>query len=397
MQRVWLDTYPLDLLSRRGSFGTTSRTSSWRCLLKLPRGLTFDEGRDQFRVQITSRHTQPQKRYREWLPRGTSRRQAETYLAKIREDDRLGSLIWPSDRETEKPPAKPCSVGEFAEQVFLPHAQATNKPHTILYKRSRLISLAETFWATPIDAITQEMIIQHQAALRQRGVKASTINHDLRVLHQLLALAHQLGHIPTPPPKTAKLKESDSKERHALTLEEAQAAIDRAFEKGQVWGTVALFLLHTGARWGETRDLRWADLDLDQGEVRFRATTAKQGKERRVPLHPDATDALRLLPRLGEWVFMWERVRRGDLGRLQFNGRAGSVYAWGSFGPHVFRHTFATWKLRAGVPITLVSRWLGHSSIQMTVDTYGHIDGGEHREEMLWGQAVSVRKLRAVK
>ena len=396
MQPVKLDTYPKTRLSRRVVFGTTSRTSFWRCRVKLPRGLTHDASRDQFRVQITSRHTQPQRRYREWLPKGTTRRQAETYLAKLREGDRMGTLIWPSERETEKPPARPCSVGDFAREIYLPHASTTGRPATLEYKQFRVLSLSETFWSTPLTEVTHELVIQHQAHLRSKGAKASTINHDITVLNQILHLAHQLDYLPHPPAKFKKLKESDKKDRRALTLEEAQDAIDRAFEKGQVWGTVALFLLNTGARWRETRDLRWADLDLDQGEVRFKASTAKQGKARRVPLHPDAADALRLLPRLGEWVFMWEGPR-SNLAQLRYNGRAGLSYAWGDFGPHTFRHTFATWKLRAGVPIALVSRWLGHASIQMTVDIYGHIDGGEHREEMLRGDAVSVRKLRAVK
>lgn len=40
---------------------------------------------------------------------------------------------------------------------------------------------------------------------------------------------------------------------------------------------------------------------------------------------------------------------------------------------HDLRHTSASWLLRAGVPILTVSRRLGHNSIQVTVDTYGHI------------------------
>lgn len=363
--------------------------------MKLPRGLTHDEGRDQFRIQITSRHTQPKKRYREWLPKGTTRRQAETYLAKLLEDDRHGSLIWPSDAPTKQPPAKLYSLGEFARDIYLPHASTTGRPATLEYKQFRVLSLSETFWSTPLNEITHELVIQHQAHLRSKGAKASTINHDITVLNQILHLAHQLGHL-NQPAKFKKIKEADKKERRALTLEEAQEAVDRAYKKGQVWGTVALFLLYTGARWRETRELRWDDLDLEQGEVRFKASTAKQGKARRVPLHPDAAEALRLLPKLGEWVFMWEGPR-SKLGQLRYNGRAGESYAWGEFGPHVFRHTFATWKLRAGVPIALVSRWLGHASIQMTVDIYGHIDGGEHKEEMLRGATVEVRRLRRVK
>ena len=40
---------------------------------------------------------------------------------------------------------------------------------------------------------------------------------------------------------------------------------------------------------------------------------------------------------------------------------------------HDLRHTFATHLLLAGVPVLKVSRWLGHTSIQITCDTYGHL------------------------
>ena len=40
---------------------------------------------------------------------------------------------------------------------------------------------------------------------------------------------------------------------------------------------------------------------------------------------------------------------------------------------HDLRHTFASTALAEGVPITEVSRWLGHKSITTTVDLYGHL------------------------
>jgi integrase len=40
---------------------------------------------------------------------------------------------------------------------------------------------------------------------------------------------------------------------------------------------------------------------------------------------------------------------------------------------HDLRHTFASMALAEGVPISEVSRWLGHKSITTTVDLYGHL------------------------
>ena len=41
--------------------------------------------------------------------------------------------------------------------------------------------------------------------------------------------------------------------------------------------------------------------------------------------------------------------------------------------PHDFRHTFATRCLEAGIPSKVVQHWLGHASIQMTLDLYTHV------------------------
>ena len=49
---------------------------------------------------------------------------------------------------------------------------------------------------------------------------------------------------------------------------------------------------------------------------------------------------------------------------------------------HDARHTYASLMLRRGVPIAYVSRQLGHSSIQVTVDLYGHFVPGADRHHV---------------
>lgn len=54
---------------------------------------------------------------------------------------------------------------------------------------------------------------------------------------------------------------------------------------------------------------------------------------------------------------------------------AGIVKPDGSpkYTPHCLRHFFASTALAHGIPIHEVSRWLGHRSIKITVDVYGHL------------------------
>lgn len=52
------------------------------------------------------------------------------------------------------------------------------------------------------------------------------------------------------------------------------------------------------------------------------------------------------------------------------------------FTPHLFRHTFATLHLEAGVRPDIVAEMLDHGSVQTTTDTYGHISPQALRKEM---------------
>ncbi len=54
-----------------------------------------------------------------------------------------------------------------------------------------------------------------------------------------------------------------------------------------------------------------------------------------------------------------------------------------SFGPHMFRHTYATDLLRRGVPIEVVRDLLGHASIATTGDTYSHLSVEDNRRALV--------------
>jgi integrase len=46
---------------------------------------------------------------------------------------------------------------------------------------------------------------------------------------------------------------------------------------------------------------------------------------------------------------------------------------------HEARHTYASLMILAGVPITALARFMGHTSITTTVDRYGHLYPSERR------------------
>jgi integrase len=171
-----------------------------------------------------------------------------------------------------------------------------------------------------------------------------------------------------------------------------------------------LTLTFTGLRSSELRGLRWQDIDLKRGElhVRQRADQFNEiGKpksesgDRTIPLGPLVLNALK------EWKLACPKGERGlvfpnEHGDLESHSviirrilcpvqvAAGVVTGKAAKypGTHAFRHFFASWcinrKQDGGLelPMKTVQERLGHSSIVMTSDVYGHLfprrdDGGE--------------------
>lgn len=110
----------------------------------------------------------------------------------------------------------------------------------------------------------------------------------------------------------------------------------------------------------------------------------RRGQYRAVPIPPTLIDELRLVHNLGsltpgnvaaERLWPWCRTTAWD--------RVKSVMAVaGVSGPQAtpkgLRHAFAVASLQAGVPITLVRKWLGHTRLEMT-ERYTDLVGAEEQ------------------
>ncbi|SDY49569.1 Site-specific recombinase XerD [Geodermatophilus africanus] len=155
-----------------------------------------------------------------------------------------------------------------------------------------------------------------------------------------------------------------------------------------------------GLRRGEALGLRWADLDLANRTARIRQTVVDVGgrlefstpktrsSEATVPLTERAVQAL-LQWRLGQDIDRqaWgDAYEDHDLVFARENGaplrpeyvtrRFVALSRAAGLRPvrlHDLRHGAASLMLAAGVPMAIVSKMLRHSSIGITVDTYGHL------------------------
>lgn len=155
-----------------------------------------------------------------------------------------------------------------------------------------------------------------------------------------------------------------------------------------------------GLRASELRGLRWADVKLDERELQVTQRADRYGKigdpksessRRTVPFSPDVAHALL------EW-----KVAQGRGGAdLVFSNKRGSIETHGNmlrsllplmrdaglvtkdgkarYAMHAFRHYFASWCISPkdrngrGLSPKIAQEWLGHSTIAMTLDVYGHL------------------------
>jgi integrase len=166
---------------------------------------------------------------------------------------------------------------------------------------------------------------------------------------------------------------------------------------GPTFGPMVVFAAATGLRPSELFALEHGDVDRASGVVQVRRAYAngrvKQPKtrlsRRAVPLQGIAVEALDELPPRGESPLLFPNTRGGYLDFRNFNRRQWKpVQRAVGIEPlrdlYDLRHTYATFALRAGVPVFALSRFMG-TSIAMIDLHYGHlaVDSYQHAVSLL--------------
>ena len=169
-----------------------------------------------------------------------------------------------------------------------------------------------------------------------------------------------------------------------------------AAELGSVYGPMVIFAAATGLRPSELFGLEQRDVDLAAGVVYVRRAyangrlkhTKTRLSNRAVPLQAKALEALDRLP-ASENPILFPNARGGRIdfrifGRKHWKPAQTKVGLEPLRGLYDLRHTYATFALRAGVPVFAVSRFMG-SSIAMIDRHYGHLahDSREHAVSLL--------------
>lgn len=178
--------------------------------------------------------------------------------------------------------------------------------------------------------------------------------------------------------KVRHVKEHKS-EMQFLNTDEVRRLLDFDCEISPLIATSLL----SGIRQGELLALRWKDIDLESGTIHI-SRSYRKGRFTE-PKTPAARRAVSIPSKLKETLCPLEG--RDDELCFSTDGKpwSSSVLLQGYFYPalkkaevkkvrwHDLRHTYAALMISVNAPIKWLQRQLGHTSIQTTLDLYGHL------------------------
>lgn len=203
------------------------------------------------------------------------------------------------------------------------------------------------------------------------------------------------------PIKGVKLPVLQNQRERFLTHEEASKLLDELKSVSLQLHDMALLSLHSGLRAGEMFNLKWQDIDLENGIINVVDTKNK------TPRKAFMTNAVRdILQNLeaaspDDYVFK-DKVHAGKINgvsaaygravkRLKFNegvtDRRNKVIF------HTLRHTFASWLALQGESLLTIKDLLGHKTLAMTV-RYAHLMP-EHKRQATLNLEKAFNKKRA--
>lgn len=325
-----------------------------------------------------------------------------------------------------------------AGDLWIKSAEAEKLERTTIeqYEQHLRLHIVPLLGRTKLSKLNGPTIRAFTDQLVAAGRSQAMIKYIRRSLGSLLTDAQERGLIvrnPVRELKTRRKKHQEGRSRRGKnlkvgidipSLDEIKSIIHAA--RGR-WRPLLLTAIFTGLRASELRGLRWQDIDLKKGELHVRQRADRyrvigppktEKGERTVPLPPILISTLRewklACPKGsldlafpngdGNVEFHVNLIQRGLLPTMMAANVTTPVLdeqgapmrdAEGKpmlepkyTGLHALRHFYASWCINRktdgglGLPPKTVQERMGHSSILVTMDTYGHLfpsddDGAE--------------------
>lgn len=319
---------------------------------------------------------------RHWETIGTNKKEAEEKLAK-----RLLEV----GKGTYKPENRIKTFSEVAETWYQTQVLPNKRHKTANYYRNILDNhLLPHFANIKIVRLTDVGLIEKYMAKRLvEGVSKVTINKTVTTLGTVMRYAVRRGFVDSNPvsyvQKLRRGPEELSEDKRYLTPEEIRLFLPEAREDHY---PLLLTAILTGMREGELLGLMWTDIDWNAKQICVRRTLQggrfyepkTRTSKRRIDMTPELVSVLKkwkLRCPKGEYdlvfpaingkpmdavnmlkVYFYPILRRSGLPKIRF---------------HDLRHTYASLLIMQGEHPKYIQSQMGHSSINVTMDTYGHL------------------------
>ncbi len=338
---------------------------------------------------------------RRWETVQGTRKDAEDRLAKI-----IGSgyKVVDSKRTFE----------DYAKEWMETYARAHVKPSTQWEYDSVLRNhLLPAFGSVPFSKINREMVKKLVAEKVRKGLSRSHVRNIVVPLREMFYHAIDDG-MPVSNPASRlgrfNYRRGESKKIDPLTRSELSTLLQTTKERMRHHYPLILCAARTGIRAGELAALHWSDIDFNgrfievrRNMSRGKMSTTKNHKSRRVDMSMQLTntldallaevkaDAVRRNPQnpkealnavMETFIFVRPNGRQLDPNdlRRQILYPALELAGIRRVRFHDLRHTFASLLIQQGEDLPYIRDQLGHFSIQMTVDIYGHLVPGGNRQ-----------------
>jgi integrase len=335
-------------------------------------------------------------------------RHIETFERKKDADARQAEVTVDIKSGVHVAPSKSVTVKEAGESWIRTGEAHGLERSTIQQYRGHLdLHIGPLVGPLKLSDLNAPTVRKFEDTLRAKGTSPAMVRKIIGSLGSILADAEEQGLSARNAVRDLRRNRRRGKERNAEKRQKGKLRIGVdipapneikvliANAQGR-WRPILITAIFTGLRASELRGLRWADVDFKANELHVR----QRADRFNVIGKPKSAAGERTVP-FGKFVAntlkAWKlQCPKGDLdlafpntvGRIEGIANivnrgfkpaqvaAGVVDANGKAkytGIHVLRHFYASWCIDRGLPPKVIQERLGHSSITMTYDRYGHL------------------------
>jgi len=356
---------------------------------------------------------------------------AESIKAEIQKEIRTGRFSIASMKAARAPevktekPAVP-TVAEYYDKIFVPVylESAVARSTAASYRNNFKMHINPALGPLRLDEIDHEDMEVFVSGLVKKGLAKATIQtiiKDLCTLFNHAKKRKELKKLVTDNPATGLTRlYSQAKAKHEkiepLTHGEVPLFLNAVLNRRDSARHYAWFFMaiHAGLRPEELAGAQRGDIDFNGkyievqraiDRVHRKVVPTKTKRIRRVELSDELIEVLKEHLRKQreywmaqgkpqpDWLFPNEEGGWNDYANLANRHFHPCMEKAGLHRRRQYdlRHSFASLLLTAGAPIAYVSEQMGHASIQITVDVYGHLQPGANRHwlQTLPGLAVA--------